>query len=214
MTLPLDHLVVAVPDVAAAQRAVADALGVSPEIGGSHPDIGTCNALLSLGGDQYLELIGPDPKAVTPGELARRVASLESAEIWGFAVASQDLDSLAERARGLGLRTVGPTVGSRRTPAGELLRWRALGLSSLEFGGLVPFAIDWLDTPHPARTSPQGPHLEAWHVAHPRPDDLRALYAELGVALNVHAGLRSAIVATIVHGDRRLTLTGPAPGLF
>jgi hypothetical protein len=51
-------------------------------------------------------------------------------------------------------------------------------------------------------------------VAHPRPDDLRALYAKLGVALNVHAGLRSAIVATIVHGDRRLTLTGPGPGLF
>ncbi len=214
MMLSLDHLVVAVPDVAAAQRAVADALGVAPVFGGAHPGVGTCNALLSLGGRQYLELVGPDPGAASPGELGRRAAALKTAEIWGFAVACDDLDGLAQRARGAGLQPVGPTAGSRRTPEGTQLHWRVLGLPSIGFGGLLPFAIDWLDTPHPAQTSPQGPRLEAWHVAHPQPDALRALLAQLGVALNVHAGLHSAIVATVVHGERRLTLTGGGPGLF
>lgn len=214
MSLELDHLVVAVPDVPAAQRAVADALGIEPVFGGSHPDHGTCNALLSLGGSRYLELVGPDPAAAAGGDLARRAAALAAPDLWGFAVASSELDRLAQRAQAAGLVPQGPAAGSRRAPTGALLRWRALGLSSPQFAGLVPFAIDWLDTPHPAHTSPQGAQLESWFVTHPQPDALRALYARLDLQPTVHAGLRPAIVATIVHGERRLTLLGSAAGLF
>lgn len=214
MRCQLDHFIVAVPDVRAASRAVANGLGIEPAFGGAHPDHGTCNALLSLGEGRYLELIGPDPTATAPGPLARRAASVDGAEVWGFAVALGDLEALARTAPSWGLQATAPFDGSRRTAQGEVLRWRLLGLSSPELGGLVPFAIDWLDTPHPSRTAPQGARLESWHVAHPQPSAVETLYRGLGLEVSVQFGLRPAIVAVVSHGARRLTLTGRSTSLY
>ena len=111
MRCPLDHFVVAVPDVRAASRAVADALGIEPAFGGAHPDHGTCNALLSLGEGRYLELIGPDPHATSPGDLARRAAAVDGAEVWGFAVAQPELETLAEMAPSLQLQATARLAG-------------------------------------------------------------------------------------------------------
>lgn len=214
MRCPLDHFVVAVPDVRAASRAVADALGIEPAFGGAHPDHGTCNALLSLGEGRYLELIGPDPHATSPGDLARRAAAVDGAEVWGFAVAQPELETLAEMAPSLQLQATELRDGSRLTADGTLLRWRLLGLSSPTLGGLVPFGIDWLDTPHPSLTAPQGAWLESWHVAHPDPGAVEMLYFNLGLEVPVQSGLRPEIVVVLSYGARRMTFTGRAAGLF
>ena len=211
--LSLDHLVCAAPDVAAGSSMLGTALGIVPTVGGSHRDQGTCNVLFSLGEGRYFELLGPDPTVTLQTPLALRAAALTSLDIWTFAVTTDNIDALADKVSALGLQSRGPTAGSRQTPTGDVLRWRALFLDSPEFKGLVPFAIEWQTTPHPSQTSAQGALLQSLVVTHPHADALRSLYVALGLDLAVHYGARSAIVATLAHGGRLLTLVGNADGI-
>lgn len=211
--LTFDHLVCAAPDVAAGASLLGAGLGIVPTVGGAHQDQGTCNVLFSLGEGSYFELLGPDPAVKLQAPLALRAAALAGVEIWTFAVTTDNVDALTEKARALGLQLRGPTAGSRKTPTGDVLHWKALFIDSPEFKGLVPFAIQWLTRPHPSQTSAQGPLLQSLVVIHPKADALRSLYAALGLDVPVHFGTRSAIVATLAHGERLLTLVGNADGI-
>ena len=70
----LDHFVVAIDDLDRGIEAFESLTGVRPVFGGEHPALGTHNALVSLGGEQYLEILAPRPGAeVSPlfGEAGR-----------------------------------------------------------------------------------------------------------------------------------------------
>ncbi len=211
--LTFDHLVCAAPNVTAGASLLGGALGIVLTVGGAHQDQGTCNVLFSLGVGRYFELLGPDPAVKLQAPLALRAASLAGVDIWTFAVTTDNVDALAEKARALGLQLRGPKAGSRKTPTGDVLHWKVLFIDSPEFKGLVPFAIQWLTTPHPSQTSAQGPLLQSLVVTHPNADALSSLYAALGLDLPVHFGTRSVIVATLVHGERLLTIVGNADGI-
>lgn len=208
-----DHLVCAAPDLASGSSQLEAALGIVPTVGGSHQDQGTSNVLFSLGEGRYFELIGPNPGVQPKAPLAVRAAALAGVDIWTFAVTTDDIDALADKAKALGLQVRGPTAGSRQTPAGDVLRWKVLFLDSPQFKGLVPFVIQWQTTPHPSQTSAPGALLRSLVVTHPQADALRSLYAALGLDLAVHYGTRAGIVATLAHGERLLTLVGSADGL-
>jgi hypothetical protein len=63
----IDHIVLAVPDLADGAAGFAGLTGVRPTRGGRHADLGTANFLVGLGVGAYLEVIGPDPDRPDPG---------------------------------------------------------------------------------------------------------------------------------------------------
>ena len=62
----IDHIVLAVPDLADGVAGFEGLTGVRP-VGRSHEGLGTANFLVGLGVGAYLEIIGPDPDRPRPG---------------------------------------------------------------------------------------------------------------------------------------------------
>jgi hypothetical protein len=74
-------------------------------------------------------------------------------------VAGADLDRLAAALGRAGFDCGPPVAGGRQKPDGTMLRWTCLGVRNHGFGALVPFVIDWMDSPHPAGAAPRGGSL-------------------------------------------------------
>jgi hypothetical protein len=65
------------------------------------------------------------------------------------------------------------------------------------FYRIVPFLISWGDTPHPARSAPQGLVLESLRVEHPDPSSLRPLLTALGAHVEVELATETALVVRL-----------------
>lgn len=112
--LRLDHVVFAVPDLDEAAVRFRERFGLDSTEGGRHEHWGTANRIVPLG-DQYVELVAVvDRESAAGSGFGRAVVDrAEAGDGWiTFAVATEDLDGVAER---LGLE-VGS--GSRTRPDG------------------------------------------------------------------------------------------------
>ena len=194
----LDHLLLGTADLEQGVAWVADRLGAEAAFGGRHANLGTANYLLSLGGDMYLEIIGPDPEASPREEpLPFGIEGLAEPGLVTWAARGSDLEALVAQAssRGVPLGQVRP--GSRLRPDGSELRWEITALTTVLHDGLVPFFIDWGTTPHPARSTPAGGTLVAFRAEHPDPSAVRETLEALSLPLEVDEGPEPALVATI-----------------
>jgi hypothetical protein len=135
----LDHVLLAVTDLAAAGRELQARYGLGSVEGGRHPDWGTANRIVPLE-DSYLELIAvvDQPAAVDPS-VGRWVAGRAShpGRPLGWAVRTSELDTIARR---LGLSV---HRGVRVAPSGEVLRWRSAGMDQAAAEPSLPFFIEW-----------------------------------------------------------------------
>ncbi len=184
----VDHLLLGVSDLDRGIAWVEQKTGIRAAIGGSHPGVGTRNALLSLGARQYLEIIAPDP-AQSAYNFQIDVRQLTEPRLITWAAATIDIEAVAKSSRDAGYQLFGPRAGSRQTPSGKVLRWKSLGvLNKLGSGGIepVPFFIEWApDSPHPAQDSPAGCVLESLHFWHPEPSALSTVLNGLGIETQV-----------------------------
>lgn len=195
----LDHLVYAVGDLDAARRDFEDHTGVLPAFGGSHPGMGTHNALASLG-TSYVELIAPDPGQPAPaGPRPFGIDELDGDGLVAFAVRPSGgvtIEELVPRARASGHDPGEPIPMSRRQPDGTELHWRLTMPTGAE-AGTVPFLIDWGTTPTPNTTAPAGLELAEFVVRHPDPATLTAIYGALDLPLEPQVADAAALIATI-----------------
>ena len=131
MLTRIDHVMICVPDLAQGITQFRN-LGFNMHEGGSHPGRGTHNAV-SFNQDEYIELLairdaaeykaasgsGGLPKFITAGGGIRNIV-LQSDNL------SADVDAM--RARGVDVSDV--VEGSRVTPSGIELKWKAATLGA------------------------------------------------------------------------------------
>ncbi len=181
----LDHIMYATSDLDDGIAEIAALTGVAPSKGGAHPGMGTRNALLSLGADQYLEIIAPDPNQQLPGTLGAELIEHGGSGIRGWAVATNNLASLHDNAARLGLAPQPIIDMTRTTPDGVRLDWQ---LFLLRGNPLLPFFIDWKESPHPAGTTPHGCRLTLFTITTPDADAMQSLMTAFEIDAAVAKG--------------------------
>lgn len=198
MDVKLDHILLGAPDLDAGSAAFAELTGVVPATGGSHPGFATRNRLAAIGPDAFIEVIAPDPAQAIAGHArAEMIAGWSGPALLTFAVQTTDFDGLIDRAIGAGLEAGEPLAMSRTRPDGVKLSWRVVHFRHPAYGLLIPFAIDWMGSPHPATTSPAGCLLRSLAVMHPDAAGLAATYRALGLDVAVQGGLRAGMAAVL-----------------
>ncbi len=203
----IDHLVYATPDLTAGVKQIETLLGIHATPGGQHPGEGTRNALVALGPTSYLEIIGPDPEQPGPARPRKfGIDDLKEPRLVTWAAKGTNLTQIVAEARRHGVPVGDVIPGSRRTPTGVLLSWHISNQRAIVADGLVPFFIDWGETPHPARSAAAGATLISLRAEHPDPENAQRMLGELGLQLPVVKGAKPSLVATIAGTRGRVDL--------
>lgn len=168
--MEFDHLAISTTSLGEGVEAVEEALGVPLAPGGEHPFMGTHNRLLSLGAQEYLEVIAINPDAPAPGR--PRWFDLDNfpgiTKLTNWVMRCVDLDAALDEI------VPDAHIAAQDLARGEF-RWR-MGIpedGKLPFEGAIPALIEW-QGPHPAAGLPdQDCHLHRLVIAHPEARLLR-----------------------------------------
>lgn len=141
-----DHAVIGVPDLQEGIAAFQD-LGFEVSEGGSHPSLGTRNAIVRFGLD-YLELLSVEhpQTARDRGAFGSELVSFleRSSGLVGYVLAGVRLERQAERFEALGPGAEGPFEMDRIRPDGRRLEWRLVVPGGSPWRKPWPYLIDWI----------------------------------------------------------------------
>lgn len=176
----IDHIIYADPELDRAIAHFTETYGIVPVAGGSHAGFGTRNALIGLG-NAYLELMAIDPAQDVPAR--RRLLELDThvrpaVSAW-CARAQRPLEETIAIARDAGFDLGEILSMSRTRPDGTTISWRV----TTPFANrerVLPFYIDWGNSPNPASTLPPMLTLDGLTAVHPEPDRIRTILRALG----------------------------------
>lgn len=199
----IDHVVWAVPDLAAATAELTEATGDLPSGGGVHPTWGTRNVVFAAG-HSYVELITvQDPDVARETAFGRRVRDVAAhgGGLAMWAVRLPDLTAVSDRL------SLVPVAGTRLTDDGQLLTWSTAGTEEAAVTGL-PFFISWTEglPPHAlGRASLTATRLASLTTSD-EPEQLRAWISEAlpGVRHTPGRGGLERIVLSTVLGEVEL----------
>ena len=198
----IDHLVYATPDLNRGVEEIEKLLGVRATVGGQHPGRGTRNALVALGPMVYLEIIAPDPDQPPPKESRPfGLDELRKSKLVAWCVRGDDLERLRSEAVRKGVALGEVRSGGRRRPDGVQLSWQFTDPWVRVADGIVPFFIDWGQSPHPARTAAKGATLVSLRAEHSDVRNVRRMLQQLGLDLPVRRSQSPALIA-IIEGAR------------
>ena len=142
----LDHVVIAVRDLAAATDVYVRLLGRRPSWRGEHASYGTANTLFRLA-NTYVELLSPTGSGPFADRLVPWLAT-RGEGLFALAFGTVDADECARELRSRGLSAPGPIDGTgRESTSGVERRWRNVMLPEAETRGVTIFAIEHRSAP-------------------------------------------------------------------
>lgn len=175
----IDHLVYGTPDLAATVAELRDRFGMELSEGGRHLGLGTCNFLADLGGRRYLEVVGPDLDQPAPDHPRLfGVDTLTRPRLVTWAERVDDLEATRDEALANGYELSAIRSMARDSADGFPITWRmTTPMDDPDYGGLIPFFVEWGDSPHPADRAARGVSLTELALFGP---DVAAVQQRLG----------------------------------
>lgn len=174
----IDHLVITAPNLAAGITYAEATLGVSFQPGGTHPRMGTHNALLKLGESCYLEVIAINPELPPPN--CARWFELDGLGRYGqprlrhWVARTNDIQA----AQVLQKAWFGAIEPMSRSHLNWLITIPPDG--SLPLSGICPTLLQWQSEPHPATMlREEGCSLVRLEGYHPKAEKLQEVLAKL-----------------------------------
>jgi hypothetical protein len=154
-----------------------------------------------------LEIIGPDPEqAPPPSPRWFGIDDLEASRLVTWAAKTDDVDRVRRDAAANGVPLGDVRSANRRRSDGVLLSWRLTEPARDTTNGIVPFFIDWGQSPHPSQTAPQGAELVAMNAEHPDDERVRRALRVLGLDIPVTRGSHASLIAVVESPRGRVEL--------
>ena len=194
----MDHLVFAAPDLRTGVSHIESLFGVEMSAGGQHDGFGTRNRLIGFGPDAYMEVVSIDPHQPRPhGPRWFGLDNLAAPRLVTWCAKHADLDGLVASGRAAGLDLGDPVAGGRDRPDGSRLSWTMTDPWADRAGGVIPFFIDWGDTPHPGTRLAAPCSFRGLRLEHPDPAMVSGCLQQLGLDVSVAVGATPRVIASI-----------------
>ena len=173
----IDHLVIPAPDLESGSAYIEQALGLRPDGGGQHEQMGTHNRVMRTGTSTYLEVIAVNPDADAPDHPRwfGLDTPVEEPRLSLWVARSNDLVAAAADAR----EPLGNITPLSRGDISWQLTLPADG--SVPLDGLGPAILQWEGDPVALRLADLGVRLISLTVVHPDPARVRAQFESIGL---------------------------------
>ena len=141
MNTSIDHLIIAVRDLASATANYSLLLGRSPSWRGAHPDYGTANTLFKLD-NTYIELLAPEGEGLA-ADIVNGILDKKGDCLGGLVFGTEDANDFIAQARAQGLEASDPLPGHGvDEQTGAERRWHNIFWDPAAARGIFSFCIE------------------------------------------------------------------------
>jgi catechol 2,3-dioxygenase-like lactoylglutathione lyase family enzyme len=140
MKTSIDHIIIAVSDLAGATDEYQQLLGRSPSWRGNHPDYGTANTLFKLD-NTYIELLAADGDGMA-ADIINGILGERGPCLGGLVFGTEDAQTFIAHARSAGLPASDPMPGhGKDEQTGAERRWHNIFWDPAAARGIFSFCI-------------------------------------------------------------------------
>ena len=140
MTTTIDHIIIAVSDLAQASAEYSTLLGREASWRGAHPDYGTANTLFKLD-NTYIELLAPQGEGMA-ADIVDSILEKKGDCLGGLVFGTEDANNFIAQARAQGLEATDPLPGHGvDEQTGAERRWQNIFWDPAAARGIFSFCI-------------------------------------------------------------------------
>ncbi|MEM6898545.1 MAG: VOC family protein [Pseudomonadota bacterium] len=197
----VDHIGYVAPDIDAAIDQIEDQTGVRPMVVGIFG--AQKRAVLRLGDEAFLEILGPAPGTTEPLDpLMQAAVELPEPQILFWYMAVSDFDTYANHTA-----SVGHALQMEQTVNRGGYHYRIAGPDGIINAPVVPWVIHWMAKMQELANAPSIGTLKTIQLHHPEPNRIQPVLNRLQIDLQVEDGARPMVALEIETANGMLRLS-------